>query len=189
MNAGRIVMGVSTALALVGAVGFAFQLHTSEPIQGSSVGVCGWPQVRPLTSPYSMAASFVIKNTSGSPVTLRGLHATKLVGLRSAGVTVSVGADADESENYRVEAAVGVPADEVAKSTPVSLDAPLTLTLAPHSFARVITKMTLADGARAGYATDFALATDRPLGGIETQTLTASVGLGVDGDACSALGQ
>ncbi len=187
MNAGRIVIGVSTALALVGAVGFGLQLRISEPIQGSTLHACGSPQVRALTSPYSMAASFAIKNTSGSAVTIRGLHATKLVGLRSARVTVSVGADADESENYRVEAAVGMPADEVAKSAPVSLDAPLTL--APHSFATVITSMTLADGARAGYATDYALATDRPLGGIETQTLTASVGLGVDGDACSALDQ
>lgn len=184
---GRAALGVSTALAVVGAIGLGVATNTSEPIQVPSIGVCGSPPDSAAAHFRSMAASFVIKNTSGSPVTIRGLRATMLVGLASARVTIKAGADADEIRHYRLEATVAVSSSEVAKSSPVAPDG--STTIAAHSFATVITSMTLADGAMAGRATDFQLATTGALGTIRTQTIPASVGLGVDGAACTALDQ
>lgn len=132
-----------------------------------------------------MAASFVIKNTSDSPVILEGLRATTLDGLASARATVSLGADHDESRGYKSGAAVGIPAADVARSSPVSRAHPITL--APHSYATVITSMTLAARVDAGRASDFELDTKQEGGEVSAQIIRATVSLGVSGDACRVL--
>ena len=195
MNTGRIVLGVSTALAVVAAAGLIVELSLSgaggveapraAPVKGPTIAVCGSPS-DPAAEPFrSMAASFVIKNTSDSPVILEGLRATTLDGLASARATVSLGAAHDESRGYKSGAAVGIPAADVARSSPVSRAHPITL--APHSYATVITSMTLADGVDAGRASDFELDTKQDGGEVTAQIIRATVSLGVSGDACRVL--
>lgn len=190
MNVGSVVLGVSTALAITAAVGAVIAISAPQPVQGPEpirgpqIGVCGSPQESDSATFHSMAASFLIKNTSGSPVTIRGIRPQTLKGLASATVTLAPGADPGEIAHFRVGASVGVPAADVAKSSPIAADG---TTLAAHSYATVITSMTLADGARAGSAGDFELASEGPSGSLHTQMIRASVGLGVDDLACSAL--
>lgn len=193
MNVGSVVLGVSTVLAITAAVGAVIAISASqpsqpvggpEPIQGPQIGVCGSPQESDAATFHSMAASFLIKNTSGSPVTIRAIRPQTLKGLASATVTLARGADPGEIAHFRVGASVGVPAADVAKSSPIAADG---TTLAAHSFATIITSMTLADGTRAGSAGDFELTSDGPSGSLHTQMIRASVGLGVDDLACSAL--
>lgn len=185
MNSGWIVLGASTTLAVAAAVGLVVAAPSATPIHGPTIGVCGSPAKAASARSHSMAASFVIWNTSGSPVTILGLRPATRVGLESARVTLAPGGDIGDASFYRVGASVGVPADEVAKSSAVTTDR--SATIAAHSASTVITSMTLADGATAGRAADFQLATAGPLGTIRTQTIHASVGLGIDSSACSAL--
>jgi hypothetical protein len=190
MNVGSVVLGVSTALAITAAVGAVIAISAPqpvqgpEPIQGPQIGVCGSPQKSDAATFHSMAASFLIKNTSGSPVTIRAIRPQTLKGLASATVTLAPGADDKKTDGYEVAASVDVPATEVAHSSPVAANG---TTIAPHAFATIITSMTLADGARAGSAGDFELTSDGPSGSLHTQMIQASVGLGVDSSACSAL--
>ncbi|MBF4577139.1 hypothetical protein [Frondihabitans sp. VKM Ac-2883] len=190
MNVGSVVLGVSTALAITAAVGAGIAISASqpaqgsEPIQGPQIGVCGSPQESDAATFHSMAASFLIKNTSGSPVTIRAIRPQTLKGLASATVTLARGADDKKTDGYEVAASIGVPATEVAHSSPVAADG---TTIAPHSFATIITSMTLADGARAGSAGDFELTSKGPFGTFHTQMIRATVGLGVDASACTDL--
>lgn len=191
MNLGRVVLGVSTALAGIAAIAFGVEIAAgnvpplSDRIQGPSIGVCGSPATATVTGQHSMAASFVIKNTSNSPVTIRGLRPTSLVGLASAQVTIANSVDSRDVRYFRVVAAVGVPAEVVSKSFPIKPDG--STTLAAHSYATVITSMTLAPGAKAGSAGNYKLTTEGALGAIDSQTIRASVGLGITSSDCSTI--
>jgi hypothetical protein len=167
-------------------VGLGVVSQTPEKVQTPSIGVCGSPAPAAAQGFRSMAASFVIHNASAKAVRIRGLRPTTLDGLASARVTVALGAAADEKLDFAVGATVGVPASDVAKSHPVATDG--STVIPAHSYATVITSMTLSDGHTAGRAADFELATVGPLGTVRTQLIDASVGLGRTGAACTALG-
>jgi hypothetical protein len=189
MNQGRVVVGVSTVLAVVAAIAFGVELASSheaplsERIQGPRIGVCGSPAAATASGRHSMAASFLIKNTSDLPVVIHGLRPTNLVNLASARVTVAKGADPRDIPSWRVGAAVGVPADVVSKSSSIKPDG--STILAAHSYATVITSMALARGAKSGSAAEFNLTTEAALGGIDTEIIHVSVGLGITSSDCS----
>lgn len=184
-----MVIGVSTVLAVVAAIAFGVELASSheaplsERLQGPSIGVCGSPATATASGQHAMAASFLIKNTSDSPVVIRGFRPTNLANLASARVTLAKGVDPRDIPSWRVGAAVGVPADVVSKSSSIKPDG--STIVAAHSYATVITSMTLAPGTKSGSASEFNLTTEGALGEIDTETIHVSVGLGITSSDCS----
>lgn len=192
---GRVVLGVSTALAILLAAGFVAETFDTRPttvayspqaspIETPKIGACVSPGTDKPGS-YSEAASFLIKNTSNKPVRILALRPTPLLSLAAAHVTLFADADPNEKRDWQVRVAMAVPDDTITASAPIADDG--STVIAGNAFATVITNMTLGPDSSAGQVGEFELTTRGSGERSRTQTIHTSLGLGRSSDACSGL--